>query len=282
MGSGISNSTAFRRLRWTSQDVLVVVKTYPTPSAKHVETSCVAGVTRGSEWVRLYPVPFRLLETPFRRYQWISVRLMRNLRDTRPESHRIDPDSIVLGDCVGTSSDWAERWTLVKPLIAPSLEHLARMQKQCGKSLGLVRVADFDRLDITAHQNPMWSQRELAKLRRDQLSLFPSCKPATLLQKVPYEFHYRFRCEGRTCAGHRMQILDWEIGQLYHNCVDRYGQDWEKPLRAKLGDELPLKDLHLFVGTHSRRRGQWMIVGLFYPKKMADQEGRQMCLTFSK
>ena len=44
------------------EEVLILAKTYPSPSAQYVETSCVAGITRNGAMVRLYPVPFRMIE----------------------------------------------------------------------------------------------------------------------------------------------------------------------------------------------------------------------------
>lgn len=41
----------------TVQDV-----TRPSPSGKHSETSCMAGVKDNGELIRLYPVPFRLIQ----------------------------------------------------------------------------------------------------------------------------------------------------------------------------------------------------------------------------
>lgn len=41
--------------------ILILYKTYPSPSAKHVETSCVAGMDDSGRLIRLFPVPFRLI-----------------------------------------------------------------------------------------------------------------------------------------------------------------------------------------------------------------------------
>lgn len=57
---------AFQRTR-----ILILCKTYPSPSAKNVETSCVAGMTTDGRLLRLYPVPFRLLndQSQFKKWQ---------------------------------------------------------------------------------------------------------------------------------------------------------------------------------------------------------------------
>ena len=43
--------------------VLILAKTYPSPSAHHIETSCVAGITEAGQMRRLFPVPYRLPTT---------------------------------------------------------------------------------------------------------------------------------------------------------------------------------------------------------------------------
>ena len=42
--------------------ILILAKTYPSPSAQFVETSCVAGIAQSGAMRRLFPVPFRMVE----------------------------------------------------------------------------------------------------------------------------------------------------------------------------------------------------------------------------
>lgn len=42
--------------------ILITVKTYPTLSAKYGELVCTAGLREDGSWIRIYPVPFRLLD----------------------------------------------------------------------------------------------------------------------------------------------------------------------------------------------------------------------------
>lgn len=89
--------------------VLVICKTYPSPSTKYVETSCVADVDESGKLIRLYPVPFRLVadEKQFKKWQWIRARIKKSTDDNRPESHRISVDTIeTLGEPLPTKRDW--------------------------------------------------------------------------------------------------------------------------------------------------------------------------------
>ena len=57
--------------------ILILCKTYPSPSGKHVETSCVAGMEEGGQLIRLFPIPFRLIDDQkqFRKWQWVNCGL---------------------------------------------------------------------------------------------------------------------------------------------------------------------------------------------------------------
>ena len=67
------------------QRILILCKTYPSPSARYVETSCVAGMAEDGRLVRLFPVPFRLVEDDqqFKKWQWITARIRRAQDDVR-------------------------------------------------------------------------------------------------------------------------------------------------------------------------------------------------------
>lgn len=71
-----------------AQRVLITAKTYPTLSQSHVELVCTAGVRSDGSWVRIYPLPFRLLEPDrqFAKWTWVELPLVRRVRDRRPES----------------------------------------------------------------------------------------------------------------------------------------------------------------------------------------------------
>ena len=60
--------------------VLITVKTSPQPSTKYKDTVCTAGVRLDGDapqWIRLYPIPFRHLETDlqFKKYDVCRRRL---------------------------------------------------------------------------------------------------------------------------------------------------------------------------------------------------------------
>jgi len=131
--------------------------------------------------------------------------------------------------------------------------------------MGFVRPKELLGLDVK-FAGWEWSQTEFARLSRP--SFFDSEDGVRLLRKVPYDFHYRFECDDEACKGHRLKIADWEAGQLFWNCWDRHGDNWEAPFRQKLEDEARSKwDMHFLVGTVRLHPRSWIIGGLFYPPK---------------
>jgi hypothetical protein len=107
--------------------ILILAKTYSSPSAQYVETSCVAGITDKGCMRRLYPVPFRLIENnqQFKKWQWVDVRVEKANNDRRPESHKIYVDTLACGQWIDTRHQWAERRGWVSK--APCFDSFAAM-----------------------------------------------------------------------------------------------------------------------------------------------------------
>jgi hypothetical protein len=100
----------------TIERIFILVKTYPVISEKYKELACTAGLREDGSWIRLYPVPFRLLneEQRYRKYQWIEADIERNLADPRPESFKIrHTEGIKLLEAVDTRNEWRFRRNLV-------------------------------------------------------------------------------------------------------------------------------------------------------------------------
>ena len=68
----------------------------------------------------------------------------------------------------------------------------------------------------------------------------------------------------------KLQILDWEIGALYWNCIRQHNGSEQVALekvREKYMDVFCKSDLHFFLGTtqqfHLRAPNPWVIIGVF-------------------
>jgi hypothetical protein len=248
---------------------LIVVRTYPVPSKSGIEVSCTAAITDQGEWLRLFPVPWRLLEKDrrFRKYQWVDVTVTK-ANDARPESYKLKPDGIKIISEVGTEGFWQARKNIVFPLKAPSLCDLVRRRDAHGyPTLGFFKPKSIDRLTIEA-DSPIWTANQTAALRQGHLFLE---KPEKELEKIPFRFSYEFRCDDAACNGHKMICTDWEIGEAYRKWKAEYGDRWEGKFRQRFESEMISKyDTHLYVGTVHRYPGTWIIVGLFYPGRQPE------------
>ncbi len=266
--------------------ILVLAKTYPSPSAKHTETSCVAGINELGEPRRLYPVPFRMIagDQQFKKWQWIEVRIEKSPADHRPESHRVFVDTINAQDVIPSTKEWAARRPWFEKL--PTFDNFAALdacREQTNISLALLRPKRLLGLTIVAADNSEWTEEERAKLLQDQMQgnlfeLEEERKQIRLLKKLPYDFYYRYLCDtpdGEVEFKHK--IVDWEIGMLFWNCK-RNHSDWETPFRAKLEVELPSKDLMFLMGNIHRFQHQWLIISLIYPPKQIPDSTTQIPL----
>lgn len=256
---------------WAKKRVLITVRTYPTPARKGVETSCTAGITDDGQWIRLYPIPYRSLDEDrqFAKYQWIEAEVTKAKSDTRAESFTPNVATINIGASISTADEWRGRWQVVRPLIRPSLCGIKAQCDQTGSpTLGLFKPAKIKRLLIEPSEEPEWTTEQLAKLNQT-LDLFQA-RPATRLEKLPFDFRYEFSCADAACSGHSLICTDWEMGQSYRSWRRQYGDGWEKAFRQRYETEMIGKyDTHFFVGNHHLFPSSWMVVGLFYPPKPA-------------
>jgi hypothetical protein len=246
---------------------LIVVRTYPTPSKSGVEVSCTAAITEKREWLRLFPVPWRLLEQDkrFRKYQWVDVTVAK-AKDQRPESYKLKPDGIsVLSEPLGTENSWEARKEIVLPLRAVSLCALIRQRDAQGHpTLGIFRPKSIDGLSITP-ESPEWTHEQLQALRQGHLFLE---RPEKELEKIPLAFRYEFCCDDNGCNGHKIICTDWEMSESYRKWRTEYGEQWEEKFRQRYEvDMIHKNETHFYVGTLHKYPGTWIIVGLFYPPR---------------
>lgn len=261
------------------QRVLIAVKTYPTLSEKYQELACTAGFREDGSWIRLYPIPFRLLEQEkrYKKYQWLEADIAKNKGDTRPESYKvINTEAIQLLHEVKTDNNWSERRRLIldKNIIHSDLADIIQQAHANKLSLVIFKPAEIEDF-IAEPVAPEWPEDKLAKIldHFKQANLFDEGQDMAefkVMPKLPYKFSYRFRdAKGKSST---LMIEDWEIGQLYWNYVKNYGSEHaiEKVRDKYFYDFAKTKDLFLFLGTtrewHVRRaKNPFVIIGTFHP-----------------
>ena len=257
--------------------ILVTVKTYPTLSTRYGETVCTAGVRPDGTWVRIYPVPFRRLgETEqYRKFDWLELDLIPNPSDPRPETFRpTDGSDFEPKGRMDTRDAWRERRRLLLETarVYTNLGELIADAKANVASLAVFKPARV--LDLKVEEDEReWKPERLEAMRKasNQFELFSDNRwreTFKVVRKMPWKWSYKF--EDDVGKQSTLQILDWEIGALYWNCLRGASDDEadaKAKVRAKYMDEFLESDLHFFVGTtqqwHSVAPNPWVIIGVF-------------------
>lgn len=257
--------------------ILITVKTYPTLSRKYGETVCTAGVRPDGSWVRVYPVPFRRLDEKeqYAKFDWIECDLKKNKKDSRPESHYpVDVKQLKPVAHMGTADNWRERRNLLLRMatVHTSLKTLIAGAKANSLSLALFKpkkVTGF----VWEAESREWDAAKVAEMRAQtqQNELFAEeswRQTFKVIPKLPFSFSYEFEdVDGKQS---KLQILDWEIGALFWNCLRQCSGNEKQALekvRVKYVDQFLKTDLHFFLGTtqqfHSFAPNPWVIIGVF-------------------
>lgn len=269
--------------------VLVTVMTYPTLSRKHLETVCTAGFREDGTWIRIFPIPMRLIPTEdnkilYHKWQWIEADLEQNTaHDDRPESYHIaNRDSLrVLDKIDGSSPNWSLRmsWVQKNKHIFENMDELLEQTKRNELSLAVLRPSEV--LDMIVEpveiDRAYWEKLKTAKAEYQseisQLTLFGPIlkKNFVFAEKIPYRFKYRFK----TKDGKVRNILveDWELIQLYRNCCKTHDEHTScAKVKEKYMYLAKERDLYFFMGTSFQWQRMnapdpYLIIGVFYPEK---------------
>lgn len=248
-----------------TKDILILVKTYPAPSQKYVETSCTAGITSDGTPIRIYPIPFRHLESDkqYAKWQWVRANVQINEHDKRKESRKADFTSLTPGV---TIKDWSEKikWLEKFPTFS-TIDEINAARETQNISLAIIKPDRIDDLEFRA-ENPEWDDDQKRKLSQDlECDLFATGLKTHIerrLQKLPFGFYYTFTCNG---VRQTARVTDWEIGMLYFNT--QKSSDWQAKMRDKYVREFNTKDVYLIFGNQHRFQDQWLIIGIIAAPK---------------
>jgi len=258
--------------------VLITVKTYPTLSRKYGETVCTAGVREDGSWVRIYPVPFRRLDEvqQYKKFDWLDCGLVRNSQDPRPETYRpVNQAEMTPVGHIGTEDNWRERRRVLLETsrVYDRLDDLIDGAKANQVSLAVFKPTRIIGFVSEPDDEREWNPDKLREIRDlySQLDLFEDNawrQTFKVIPKLPYNFSYRF--EDAAGRSSELQILDWETGALYWNCLkatDGNETAALKKVRDKYYDSFLKTNLHFFMGTtqqfHFVAPNPWVIIGVF-------------------
>ena len=222
------------------------------------------------KWIRIYPIPYRELldDQKYLKYQWLSVDIEPNKSDVRPESYKVNTSTIGILEKIGPHNNWYERKNIVyKSDIYSDTKQIIELAHSNKLSLATFKPREFISIECINNGKDEWSRAELRYAALASKTLFDDgYKP---MPKIPFDFRMTFADKHGNKSS--MNILDWEIAQLY--LKTRAGSTKEEACRKvkeKIEGFFEETDLHLFLGTtknfHLWASNPFTIIGLFYPK----------------
>ncbi|MDZ4380289.1 MAG: hypothetical protein U0942_03005 [Parvibaculum sp.] len=229
-----------------------MVKALPHVGKAHGETVCCAGVTADGEWRRLFPVPFRRLDSKFKRWNWIEFQWRTALpKDRRPESRRVQEDSIQIVGTLGASA----RSRLLSSVIVPSIDEAVSRNQ----TLALIRPANvrFDAVKksseaIAREKRAYAAAAAQASFLDDELKAMEPC---------PFAFHFHY--DSSDGKSHSATSDDWETAAMFYNFKRNYGEgEALKKMKQTFEVTYPEKGMAFAMGTHSRYPKTWLLVGI--------------------
>ena len=255
--------------------VLITVRTYPLPNTSHGEIVCTAGLLEDGKWIRIYPIRYRTQQNiSLKKYSWININLTKIITDKRPETYRPKIDieqNFKILEWIDTSNNWSKRKFFVLKELFYSFDQLIGLAR--GKQLkSLATIKPKEIIDFEIEKTDREWKQSWQSLW-GQLDCFDNVKAESLIRKIPFKFYYKFITEDRKIR--RLEIEDWEIGELYWKCFEKTNneEDALKLIKQKYYNEfVENKDLYFFVGTNytwhmKNAHNPFMIIGLFYPPK---------------
>lgn len=234
------------------EQAIILVKAWPQPSQKYGETVCCAGVTTSGEWRRLFPIRYRYLagESQFKRWDIVEYRPEKPSDDRRPESRRVDEQSLAV---VGRMSERA-REGFFDPLFRNSIAEAASR----GESLTLVRPRSLRFRWKAKGQREIDAETQRRAKTMRQGSLFD--KELTAIEPCPYDLRVAFE-DGD--GPHEMACGDWETAATYFNLKRSYGELAAlQHLRTAYEDRYMKAGVALALGTVKKRPQQWLLLGV--------------------
>jgi hypothetical protein len=259
--------------------VYITVKTYPTLSEKYNELVCTAGFCEDGSWIRLYPLPFRLLEKDqkYKKWQWIEVDIERRTSDVRPESYRVpNIDNLAVISEKTAKIDWNERKKIIfkKEKFFTNKAEILLLTKTNPPTKTLVTFKPSSLVKFyTKPAERDWPAEKMKIIEENSRQLtFTSedVKSFQAVKKIPYEFRYVFTDDEGVQSD--LMIEDWEIGILYLKCLKIANGNEVVALekvKKRYWDDFLKKDIYFFLGTclkdQMRSPNPFSIVGVFYP-----------------
>lgn len=190
-----------------TSEAIILVKASPQVGKKHGETVCCAGVSDQGKWLRLYPVSFHTLDqaSQFRRWDRIRFRWKKPQDDHRPESLRVDHQSI---EIIGELKQ-KERLNFLSRLEVTSINKV----KAEGYTLALLRPRDPKFSIEKKSAADLKEEKQKFQAIAAQADMFNST-PLIPFDPCPYAFKYSYTTDDGEREG---TCQDWETDAAFYN-----------------------------------------------------------------
>lgn len=246
-----------------SSRVTILVKAFPQPSKKHVETVCCAGITGEGLWKRLFPIRFRQLsgDQAFKRWDVVEFDYSRPQYDSRIESCKVHEESISV---VSHINNYERRSRLLTPLILPS-EKAAIQRNQ---SLVLIEPRN-----IRFH----YKKRTIDEINRIKEAFKHASRQTSFLDKEMAEIDpspYNFKFSYEDAVGkHTKTCGDWEIHATYRNFSRALGEAGAlEKMEHIFNVEYPRKGVLFALGNMAKRPQTWQLLGIIRTERSKQAE----------
>ena len=251
------------RLHSQKDRCLILVKALPHRSSNYFETVCCAGIGNDGFWRRQYPVPYRLLADgqQFKRWDWIEYEFTDPGHDSRMESQKVVPESIIVTGMLPSAKRAQALSTFVR---SDTAEAEAR-----GESLTLLRPTDISFKWSLKSQADLASERQRHHELARQSSFFDP--DIATLNPCPYKF--TFAWTDSTGSRKKNTSDDWETSAAFFNRRKHLGEDAAlESLKDTFENEYPSKGIAFAMGTHSRFDKTWLLVGVLRLDEIPTQD----------
>lgn len=236
-----------------NDEAIILVKAAPVIGRTHGETVCCAGMDLYGNWLRLFPVSFRVLDDgkKFARWDRVKFTWRKPTNDDRQESRHVNNQTL---EIVGSLKK-SERAKFLDRQIVTSLN----AQREAGKSLALLKPEIY-RFWIEKREDADIAEEQVRiDAFHAQADLFIP-RPAVPRTACPYSFKYEYA----TADGKREGTCqDWESTATYFRWSKEYGEKSAlREMEKMYGETMPQRGLYFAMGTHSRWPDTWLINGL--------------------
>lgn len=89
-------------------------------------------------------------------------------------------------------------------------------------------------------------------------------RPQRPLEQIPYKFSLSYICDDADCSGHRMQLIDWEAGELFRKTAGRPEEERLRLVCERWLDLVcgPHRDPQFFAGSIHQHPTSFVLLGV--------------------